>query len=373
VVQSEVGGIFNDAFASRKPTWHSIGTQLGDPQIDAIEALGYIGADFEINKYPMMAQKPDGTVFPIPSRYSLVRSAVGDKPEEFLGVVGENYEYVQNRDVAAMINGIKEQTGWGIETVGVLDKGAVIFYTLEAGEMTIAGERQRVFYVINENRGNGRALRIMFTPVTIVCENTLQAGIDAAVVNAALFHGKGFKSELEWRATTVAQMKRAQEETAGRIDRLSKIRLENENQAKKILERVYVDPKASKKGSLRDQVNSLGIADTMSEDMLAGLDDASKRHENWKARLQEFRNAAFERYQVFNDWSEGDPKDIKARKKVAGTAYALYSAVVETEQYRKGPASDSALFGFRAQNMARAFSVLSKLEEPSRQLAAATA
>lgn len=353
-----VANIFGDAFLGRAPAWHRVGTVIGDREITAEAGLDEIGANYQIVKQPLKVEIAPGQLASIDNRFALMREpAQGQTDWECLGIVGKDYEYVQNIDVAKMVDSITAQTGWKVETIGVIGKGETIFYTLDAGMSKIAGEDTKLFYLVNENRGNGRALRIAFTPVTVVCENTLMAGLSSAVVNAAMFHGKSLKNELEWRATTIAQMKKAQDETIKKIDALKTKKLVDD-QIDDILRRVYVEPREAKKVALKNGLMEFA-PDAMTEALSKSLDDAEKSSANWKARLDAFRTAAKDRYVAFGDedWGEG----TKARRKVAGTAYALYSAVVETEDYRKGPASDSAIFGFRAQNKARAFQVLQAL------------
>lgn len=357
----ERGGIFGDRFFGRAPAWHQVGTVRSEGNWAATQALADIDADFRIEKMPLKVETEPGVVRSLDNRFALMRAPTADAPEfEFLGIVGKDYEYVQNIDIANMVDAIREQTDWQLDAIGVLSRGGSIFYSLDAGQAKIAGEPVRLYYLINENRGNGRALHIAFTPVQVVCQNTLVTGLSSAVVNAALFHGRRFQQELEWRATTVAQMKVAQDKTLEQLEALRLKKVQNE-QVDGLLKQIYVDPRHSRRSALRDDLVGLGLADSMSEGMLKQLDDSSRRTENWVNRLQDFRDAAKTRYQAFAEEDWGDSTVNKARKQLMGTAYALYSAVVETEDYRQGPATDSAVFGFRAQNKARAFKVLSGL------------
>jgi hypothetical protein len=74
----------------------------------------------------------------------------------------------------------------------------------------------------------------------------------------------------------------------------------------------------------------------------------AKEYDKSRERIQVLRNAAWERYEVFND----------SFPKVAGTPWAIWQAIVETEDYRKGKVgqSDKAiLYGNRAEAKARSF------------------
>jgi len=71
-------------------------------------------------------------------------------------------------------------------------------------------------------------------------------------------------------------------------------------------------------------------------------DEYDKRVE----RVEKIRAGALERFDVFND----------EYPRLANTPWAMWQAVVETEDYRRGHAdSATALFGQRANTKARAF------------------
>ena len=79
--------------------------------------------------------------------------------------------------------------------------------------------------------------------------------------------------------------------------------------------------------------------------LLTDRKDLVEEYEKRQARVDKLREGAKERFEVFND--EYSP--------LANTPWAIWQAVVETEDYRKGHSDSTAIFGQRADIKARAF------------------
>ncbi len=348
-----------EQYLGRTPAWHRIGTAIKDEDISAEDAIFRMGVDYDIEKVRLMAETGPGE-FRFTGKYGLVRRGNTNFEEAFLGVVGEDYTFAQNRDIARIVDTIRGDTGWKVETVGTLGNGNSIFMTLAAGKDQIAGQDVNIYYLINENRGNGKALRLAYTPVIVVCQNTLELGLQQALIDVSMFHGKNFGRELEWRASLVAKMKQAREDTNAKIERLTLARVVD-SQIDEILERVYVSPAEPKAKRTLEELDRTGQLMGMDAILYKSLDDSVRRAEGWRERLKGYKELAKQRFEAYNDEQAQDSS-------TRGTAFALLMAITECEDWRTGKDSTgSQLFGYRAQNKARAFAALSQFAD--RQLA----
>ena len=80
--------------------------------------------------------------------------------------------------------------------------------------------------------------------------------------------------------------------------------------------------------------------------------DLLEEFDRRKDRVELIRKGARERYNAFNDEFPN----------LARTPWAIYNAIVETEDYRKGHKdSSTTLFGARAEAKARAFTTARQL------------
>ena len=345
--------IMGDMFAGRVPAWHKLGTVYPrDSGITAEQALVNMGGDFAIEKRPLLVQMADGGTFAT-GTYGLVRPATKHSPQEYLGQVSGDYGYAQNIDLARIIDRVAEATGWTFETAGVLGKGGRVFFTLDAGNVTIGGQDSRAYYYLNENRGDGRAANMGYSPVVIVCGNTLRLGIQDAMLNVQLFHNKDFHRELDWRTKLVAQLLEAQQRTHHRVDALTFKRIVD-GQLDDLLTKIFPEPAESKAEKTLAGLRESGVLEDgkLDADTYVKLDDATRNAVRWREQTMRHRQAVKELVFKYNDQEAQDPR-------TRGTAFSVLMAVTDwADHSRSKEGSDSAMFGDKARIKMRAFEIL---------------
>src|SRR3989339_2218652 len=111
-------------YFGQKP-WHGLGTKLHDPAT-AQDAIIYAGLDWECKKVSLYLE--NGLC--IPDAFATVRmnSPFDDiARENILGVVGERYHPLQNKDAFAFFDAIVGEGQAIYHTAGVLGKGERIW------------------------------------------------------------------------------------------------------------------------------------------------------------------------------------------------------------------------------------------------------
>ena len=342
-------------FGRRQPAWHRIGTVM-DADLTVSEAMNKVDIGFEIFTTPTYVYI-DGQGYVTTeslgstengrktSEYNAImrEPTIDDPQHRVLSVVGGQWTPVQTRELAQYLDPISEK--YPVETLGALGYGEKIFITLDAGTQTIAGEEHHLYYLITDHRDGTGALTIAFTPVRVVCQNTLTTGLNAAKVSTSLKHNKQIKEDTRWWINIMNDMLRSQDQVVAQLDSLSHFTL-NDGDANKILKVAYPEPSRPRKLNLTKGIT----ADDVSKDtwltILNDTKDMQEKYEKLKESKDKIRDAALERFHVFND----------AQPQLANTPWAIWQAIVETEDYRKGwQNTSSALFGERAAIKARAF------------------
>lgn len=337
--------IFGVRFLGRRePAWHGLGKVFTEP-LSATEAIEEAGVDFQIAKVPLFAQVSEGAYIPT-EQFAVVREPVhDDRQHRVLAVVGKEWTPIQAAELGKILDPLTQR--WPVETVGALGYGEKVFLTLDAGEGKIAGEPHRMFYLVTDYRTGDGALTIAFTPVRVVCQNTLTAGLASARVRADLPHVRTIKADAEWYTSLMAQMVRSQEEAIAAMDSLAAKKV-TDDQAMAIIQAAY--PKASmpRRLSLSEGVTPDDLGPAAYRELLREREGLEKRLQERMDRVAQLRGAAWERYEAFN----GSFPDL------ARTAWGAWQAVVETEDYRRGRSPEaSSLFGYRAEAKQRAFHV----------------
>jgi phage/plasmid-like protein (TIGR03299 family) len=187
--------------SSRQGWWHSLGT-LTDGAQTAEDALRLGHLDWQVTKEPLTASvlTPDGVdVVDIPGKFATVRQNPFTGKHEALGVVGSAYTVVQNADNAEFLNALVDESGAHFETAGSLNGGRTVFITMKAPEgLMIAGRDAVDLYLVATNSHDGSStFKVAATPIRVVCQNTLRAGLGAAKATFSTRHTAGVQSRID--------------------------------------------------------------------------------------------------------------------------------------------------------------------------------
>lgn len=199
------------SFVSKKEVpWHSLGRVVDT--LYAEEAIQLGGLDFEVEKrplyspstamsfedakqYPMIQRTftmPDGKLTPnynklftLKDKYAIVRKD-NDVP---LGIVGSKYTPVQNIEAFNFFDDIAQDGIAQYETAGALGNGEVVFVTAKVTEsMTIHNDQIDKYLLFSLSHDGSSAITVAYTPVRVVCNNTLTLALQGAVNKVSIRH-----------------------------------------------------------------------------------------------------------------------------------------------------------------------------------------
>jgi phage/plasmid-like protein (TIGR03299 family) len=164
-------------FSVKEKAWHGLG-QIVEQYPTSAEAIQFAGLDYEVEKRPLFTNGLNnelaGTVMgihvpktEIPTYFATVRN----DNNEVLGVVGKDYEVVQNVDAFTFFDAIVGG-GDGIqyETAGALGKGERIFITAKLPGYIRVGNSdliEQYLFLTTSHDGFG-SITAAFTPIRIV-------------------------------------------------------------------------------------------------------------------------------------------------------------------------------------------------------------
>lgn len=184
-------------FSVKQPAWHGLGTIVQDYPTSH-EAIAFAGLDYNVVKAPLFAKSADPLIsFAVPQQFATMRT---DNHAVF-GVVGKDYQIVQNSDAFAFFDAIVGG-GDGIlyETAGALGSGERIFITAKLPGYIRVGNgddvTEKYIFLTTSHDGSG-SITAAFTPLRIVCQNTLNAALRSATNVVRIRHTAGAKERLE--------------------------------------------------------------------------------------------------------------------------------------------------------------------------------
>jgi phage/plasmid-like protein (TIGR03299 family) len=194
-------------FSVQEKAWHGLG-QIVQDYPTSEEAIKYAGLDYEVIKAPLFTQgramtignsgeivEPDNIL--IPEQFATLRT----DNNTVLGVVGKDYHIVQNGEAFAFFDAIVGG-GDGIlyETAGALGDGERIFITAKLPGYIRVGNgddiTEKYIFLTTSHDGSG-SITAAFTPIRIVCQNTLNASLRNMSNVVRIKHTAGAKQRLE--------------------------------------------------------------------------------------------------------------------------------------------------------------------------------
>ena len=163
--------------------WHRLGQVVEDPY-DLEAGLSLAHADFEVETVPMYHNlggpaDPEITPEAIENRV-VIRRADNLVP---LGVATDRYKVMQTRDGMDFLKSLLGEGKVRLETIGVLGKGERVWVLakLEGKQRQIVSDDVIEDYVMFALGHDGQFNFIsMFTPIRIVCSNTLSGALRSA-------------------------------------------------------------------------------------------------------------------------------------------------------------------------------------------------
>jgi phage/plasmid-like protein (TIGR03299 family) len=167
---STVSGRAEMAYVGETP-WHGLGAKV-DKAMTSGEAITLAGLDWRVLKMPIFF----GENHPVKGKFATVRT----DSNEALGVVGDKYRVLQNKEAFSFFDAIVGEKLAMFHTAGALGVGERIWMLAKLpGELWVTPKDNIEQYLLLTNSHDGSsAVQIMATPIRVVCQNTLNVAIN---------------------------------------------------------------------------------------------------------------------------------------------------------------------------------------------------
>lgn len=220
------------SFASKQePAWHGLGTVVD--AMTSKEAIELGGLNFEVELRPLYTSsivRLDPPAFQnhtgiartfriesryegehgerkvqvkvpiynpllvIPDKYATIRTDTNIP----LGIVGSRYHVIQNFEAFDFIDSIIGEGKADYETVGALGNGETIFITCKLKEeLVINKDLIDKYLLLTMSHDGSSSITVMFTPIRVVCNNTLSCALKGIKNKVTIRHTANAKHKLE--------------------------------------------------------------------------------------------------------------------------------------------------------------------------------
>ena len=320
--------------------WHKLGKELDNPAT-AKEAIEAAELNWEVEKQVLYADKKGR--LRVPYRFAMVRKdlyekKVADSSNQtqcpIFGIVSKGYMPLQNKTAFSFFDSIVGKNAPIYHTAGALGQGERIWILAKLpGHIIVVGDDITDKYLLLSNAHDGESsVQIKFTPIRVVCQNTLTMALSYGQ-SIRVAHYKSLFKNLEKAKQMLGIIQSNYESIENSFKAMAKVQL-----SKKTLHQYY---------------NNVIPLPTILDS------DIKERQYKWVKK----QHWAFEEL-----FESGRGSDIRG---VQGTLWAAYNSIVEFTDYKKTLKSPnkrlkSIWFGHGASIKVKAFRIADSWEEVSK-------
>lgn len=163
----------------REAVWHRLGTQIPD-NLRPQEVMEIAGLNWGVQKVPLSGNLSDGRLIET-SHAALVR----DDNFEVLDVIPNTWNPVQNAEAFEFFEEFIEAGSMNMDTAGSIRNGRKVWALAKLGDgfELFGGDKIEGYLLFSNPHYFGRCVEIKFTPVRVVCNNTLTMALAEATEN----------------------------------------------------------------------------------------------------------------------------------------------------------------------------------------------
>ncbi|MCK9350819.1 MAG: DUF932 domain-containing protein [Clostridiales bacterium] len=187
----------DNMFSVQETPWHGLGIILPNaPSID--DALRIAKLDWQVRMLPLYAQDPQNTLMPVDAHKAIQREDTG----EIFTVTSKYYTPLQNAEAFDVFRPLVEDGSIELETAGSLQNGRKVWIlakiaTTDAMEVR-DGDTIKPYVLLSNSHDKSQPVRFGFTPVRVVCNNTLswaQSASESRLIR--IYHRGNIKENLD--------------------------------------------------------------------------------------------------------------------------------------------------------------------------------
>lgn len=175
-----VANVQSMAYYGDQP-WHGEGKKV-EKEMTSAEAIIAAGLDWKVSKRKLYLEDK--------TEAKGIFATVRDDNEAQLGFVGKVYTVLQNKDAFSFFDAIVGLKAAMYHTAGALGNGERVWLMAKLpGEIKVTKDDvTEKFLLLSNSHDGGSMVQVMFTPIRVVCQNTLNMAIGDATNKVRIRH-----------------------------------------------------------------------------------------------------------------------------------------------------------------------------------------
>lgn len=211
------------------PYVNALGTANIETATSVVEALDMAGLNWDVE--PRRIYDENGNPY---DNYVMNTRVSDNKP---FAVVSDRYRIVQNYEAFDFVNNLVDE-GFKFDKAGQFRDGKSVWVMGQLPETKILGDNVANNIVFTNSHDGTSGVKIMMTPVRVVCSNMLNLALKKADRSWATKHTNHIYSKLEEAKYTLGLANKYMEELNNEAERLATIKM-SDNEIEKIFDILF--------------------------------------------------------------------------------------------------------------------------------------
>jgi phage/plasmid-like protein (TIGR03299 family) len=255
-VDGKVSMVYN---AKEGSPWHNLGQSV-DGAFTSKEALEKANLGFTVEKRPLFTTWRDSHI-EVPNNFANVRTDT----EKVLGVVGKGYTIVQNVEAFDFFDSIIGEGVAAYETAGALGDGERVWISAKMPKDIIVKGIDVInqYLLLSLSHDGSSTVQCDFTPVRVVCQNTLSQALSSMQCRISLRHTKTVQEKLAQAHKLLGLVAKQTEAASIEYNKLANTDVKSEVNVTSYLDLVFgkiEDSDTKKRFNIREDVKRLFVA-----------------------------------------------------------------------------------------------------------------
>ncbi|MFN7958369.1 MAG: DUF932 domain-containing protein [Holophagaceae bacterium] len=213
------------AFTGQRP-WHKLGIQF-DQEFSSAEAIAAARLDYPVIKEQLYRLRPD--LGPGYSEATEAWATINGHSQDILGVVGEGYEVLQNREAFDFFDILLKESGGKLQTAGAIGKGEKVWMLAKLPEIfyPIAGDGVEQFILGTTSHDGTMKTEVRFTDIRVVCQNTFNLAMQGSKGVISIRHTSQMRQKLEMAAMVLLRYRDHYDIVSDQFSKLASIKIDD--------------------------------------------------------------------------------------------------------------------------------------------------
>jgi phage/plasmid-like protein (TIGR03299 family) len=212
-------------FAGQRP-WHKLGVQF-EEEFTSAEAIAAARLDYPVLKEQLYRLRPDlGRSIVEPTE---AYATINGHTQDVLGVVGDGYEVLQNREAFDFFDILLKESGGKLQTAGAIGKGEKVWMLAKLPEVfyPLVGDGVEQYLLGTTSHDGTMKTEVRFSSIRVVCQNTFNLAMKGSRGVISIRHTQNMRQRLEMAAIVLTRYREHFDLVGENLSKLASVKIDD--------------------------------------------------------------------------------------------------------------------------------------------------